>query len=133
MAEARRSDEAFCADWVAGQGPWPDGAAAEFSLVKSVVSFPVPGAGAEQAARHRRKRRARQVCLLVAVGPTGREIAAGLALSRRAVNAHVARILTSFDVPTRRHAADRGRELGLVAGRDGSARTTYSLLDCGIT
>lgn len=53
-----------------------------------------------------------EVLRLVAAGQTDRAIAEGLFLSRRTVNAHVARILAKLGVGTRREAAVRGREIG---------------------
>jgi pimeloyl-ACP methyl ester carboxylesterase/DNA-binding CsgD family transcriptional regulator/class 3 adenylate cyclase len=58
--------------------------------------------------------REQDVLHLVATGLTDQEIANALFLSRRTVNAHVARILAKLDVRTRREAALRGRELGLL-------------------
>ncbi len=66
--------------------------------------------------------REEEVLRLVAAGRTDREIADALFLSRRTVNAHVARILAKLDVHTRREAVSRGRELGLLANSDATAR-----------
>ena len=68
--------------------------------------------------------REKDVLCLVAGGRTDREIADTLFLSRRTVNAHVARILAKFEVRTRREAALRGRELGLLAAGDEPYRYT---------
>jgi DNA-binding CsgD family transcriptional regulator len=65
-----------------------------------------------------------QVLRLVARQRTDREIAAALFLSRRTVNAHVAHVLAKLGVPTRQAAAVRGRELGLLADGDETARYT---------
>jgi DNA-binding CsgD family transcriptional regulator len=65
-----------------------------------------------------------EVLRLVAEARTDREIANALFLSRRTVNGHVARILAKLEARTRREAADRGRELGLLA-RDGES-TRYT-------
>jgi pimeloyl-ACP methyl ester carboxylesterase/DNA-binding CsgD family transcriptional regulator/class 3 adenylate cyclase len=59
-------------------------------------------------------RREQEILHLVATGLTDQEIANALFLSRRTVNAHVARILAKLDVRTRREAARRGQELGLL-------------------
>jgi DNA-binding CsgD family transcriptional regulator len=68
--------------------------------------------------------RQHDVLRLVAEGRTDREIADLLFLSPRTVNAHVARILDRLDVRTRREAALRGRELGLLAAGDQPYRYT---------
>ncbi len=68
--------------------------------------------------------REQDVLRLVAEGRTDREIADHLFLSHRTVNAHVARILAKLDVRTRREAALRGRELGLLAAGDAPYRYT---------
>ena len=62
--------------------------------------------------------RERDVLVLVAEGRTDQEVADRLFLSRRTVNAHVARILAKLDARTRRDAAIRGRELGLLPPGD---------------
>ncbi len=64
------------------------------------------------------------VLRLIASARTDREIADALFLSRRTVNGHVARILAKLEVSTRRDAADRARNLGLLANGDGSSRYT---------
>jgi excisionase family DNA binding protein len=69
-------------------------------------------------------KRQHHVLRLVAEGRTDREIADLLFLSPRTVNAHVARILERLDVRTRREAALRGRELGLLAAGDQPYRYT---------
>ena len=65
-----------------------------------------------------------EILRLVAAQRTDQEIADTLFLSRRTVNAHVARILAKLDVHTRRDAAVRGRDLGLLPGDDESTRYT---------
>jgi predicted ATPase/DNA-binding CsgD family transcriptional regulator len=54
------------------------------------------------------------VLRLVALGQTDQAIADTLFLSRRTVNAHVAHIFAKLDVRTRREAADRANDLGLL-------------------
>jgi predicted ATPase/DNA-binding CsgD family transcriptional regulator len=58
------------------------------------------------------------VLQLMAHARTDREIAEALFLSRRTVNAHVARIFDKLEVHTRREAVERGHELGLLSGND---------------
>jgi excisionase family DNA binding protein len=58
------------------------------------------------------------VLRLMAHARTDREIAEALFLSRRTVNAHVARIFDKLEVHTRREAVERGHELGLLSGND---------------
>ncbi|WLW57100.1 helix-turn-helix transcriptional regulator [Streptomyces sp. YU58] len=58
-----------------------------------------------------------QVIRLLAQGLTNAEIAARLVLSVRTVDNHVRAVLDKLDAPTRRHAADRAAELGLLSGR----------------
>lgn len=53
---------------------------------------------------------------MLADGLSNAEIAARLVLSVRTVDAHVAAILDELDARTRRRAASRARQLGLVAG-----------------
>jgi DNA-binding NarL/FixJ family response regulator len=60
-------------------------------------------------------RREVEVVRLVATGRTNREIAHELFLSTRTVEMHVSRILGKLDRPTRAGAAQRARELGLLA------------------
>jgi DNA-binding NarL/FixJ family response regulator len=54
------------------------------------------------------------VLLLVRDGLTNAEIAERLYLSVRTVDHHVAAILDKLEVPSRREAADRAVQLGLV-------------------
>jgi DNA-binding CsgD family transcriptional regulator len=56
-----------------------------------------------------------EVLRLVAEGLTNTEIADRLVVSARTAEHHVAAVLTKLDVPTRRAAARRGTELGLLA------------------
>jgi DNA-binding CsgD family transcriptional regulator len=60
-------------------------------------------------------RRELEVLRLVAVGRTNREIAAELFLSPRTVDMHVRNILRKLDCRSRLEAAQRGRELELLA------------------
>jgi excisionase family DNA binding protein len=60
-----------------------------------------------------------EVLHLMAHARTDREIGETLFLSRRTVNAHVARIFDKLEVRTRREAVERGHELGLLSGNDG--------------
>jgi ATP/maltotriose-dependent transcriptional regulator MalT len=62
--------------------------------------------------------REHDVLRLMAHARTDREIAEALFLSRRTVNAHVARIFDKLEVHTRREAVERGHELGLLSGND---------------
>jgi DNA-binding CsgD family transcriptional regulator len=64
------------------------------------------------------------VLLLVAEGRTDREIAKALFVSIRTVNVHVAHILSKLDVPNRRNAVSRARELGLLSEVDAPPRYT---------
>jgi DNA-binding CsgD family transcriptional regulator/tetratricopeptide (TPR) repeat protein len=59
-----------------------------------------------------------QVMRLLAQGLTNAEIAARLVVSVRTVDNHVRAILDKLDAPTRRHAAVRAEELGLVPGQE---------------
>jgi DNA-binding CsgD family transcriptional regulator len=63
------------------------------------------------------------VLRLIARVRTDREIADALFLSPRTVNGHVAHILAKLEVRTRRDAADRARDLGLLTGDDSSRYT----------
>jgi predicted ATPase/DNA-binding CsgD family transcriptional regulator len=58
-----------------------------------------------------------EVLSLVAAGLTNVEIAERLVVSQRTAEHHVAAVLTKLGVATRRDAARRASELGLVAGR----------------
>jgi DNA-binding CsgD family transcriptional regulator len=62
------------------------------------------------------------VLRLVILGRTDREIGDALFLSHRTVNSHVSRILAKLGARTRRQAAERGRELGLLPNPGGSTR-----------
>jgi ATP/maltotriose-dependent transcriptional regulator MalT len=57
-----------------------------------------------------------EVIRLLAQGLTNAEIAARLVLSVRTVDNHVRAVLDKLGSPTRRHAADRAAELGLLSG-----------------
>jgi DNA-binding CsgD family transcriptional regulator/tetratricopeptide (TPR) repeat protein len=59
------------------------------------------------------------VIRLLAEGLTNAEIAARLVLSVRTVDTHVGAILTKLDAKTRRDAAARARDMGLLANRPG--------------
>ena len=56
-----------------------------------------------------------EVVRLLAQGLSNAEIAARLVLSVRTVDTHVAAVLDKLDARTRRDAASRARELGLVS------------------
>jgi DNA-binding CsgD family transcriptional regulator len=56
-----------------------------------------------------------EVLVLLAEGLTNAEIAERLVVSPRTVEHHVAAVLTKLDAPTRRDAARRASELGLLA------------------
>jgi non-specific serine/threonine protein kinase len=74
------------------------------------AEVPVPGGATGKVLTPREQ----EVLLLVAEARTDREIADALFLSQRTVNAHVASILGKLGVTTRREAAARARELGLL-------------------
>ncbi|WP_030661169.1 ATP-binding protein [Streptomyces cellulosae] len=59
-----------------------------------------------------------QVMRLLTEGLTNAEIAARLVVSVRTVDNHVRAVLDKLDAPTRRHAAVRAAELGLIDGRE---------------
>lgn len=62
--------------------------------------------------------REREVLRLMAGMHTDQEIAEVLSLSRRTVSGHVTHVLAKLDVGTRRAAVARGRELGLLSGKE---------------
>jgi excisionase family DNA binding protein len=70
--------------------------------------------GGRERARSSLTPREVAVLRLIALARTDQEIADTLFISRRTVNGHVARILAKLDVPTRRAAVERGRQLGLL-------------------
>ncbi|WP_280878764.1 ATP-binding protein [Streptomyces pseudovenezuelae] len=59
-----------------------------------------------------------QVMRLLAEGLTNSEIAARLVVSVRTVDNHVRAVLDKLDAPTRRHAAERAAQLGLLSERE---------------
>lgn len=59
-----------------------------------------------------------QVMRLLAEGLTNSEIAARLVVSVRTVDNHVRAVLDKLDAPTRRHAAVRAAELGLLTDHE---------------
>jgi len=92
--------------WSIGQAA----AEAQTALAKILTdqSSAVPGGGSDLTWRER------EVLAHIAAGLTDREIAAVLHVSLRTINTHVTHILAKLDVKTRRQAAARGRELGLL-------------------
>jgi DNA-binding NarL/FixJ family response regulator len=56
---------------------------------------------------------------LLTEGLTNAEIAARLVVSVRTVDNHVRAVLDKLDAPTRRHAAVRAAQLGLVSEGEG--------------